>query len=48
MAAATWYSGQYAGMLLIGFGLDAALGFDFILYVLGFLCAIRDWVEWWQ
>ena len=29
----------------MGSGFDAALGFDFILNVLGFLCPFRDGVE---
>ena len=36
LARATRCSGQYAGLPLVGFGFDAALGFDLILNVLGF------------
>ena len=36
-----------AGLLLIGYGFDAASGFHFILNVLGFLCVIRYGEEWW-
>ena len=44
-----WCNGQCAGLLLLGCGFDAALDFDFIRKVLGFLCVIRDGgVEWWQ
>ena len=35
LATATWCSGQYAGLLLTGIEFDAAVDFDFILYVLG-------------
>ena len=44
-ASTAWCNGQYAGLLLIEPEFDAALGFDFILNVLGFLCVIRDGVE---
>ena len=37
-----WCSGQYAGLLLMGSGFDAALGFDFFPNVFGFLCVIRN------
>ena len=47
-ATAAWCIGQYAGLLRLGYGFDAALGFDFILNVLDVLCVIRDGVEWWQ
>ena len=46
-ATAAWCIGQYAGLLLMRSGFDTALGFDFILNVLGFLCLFRDGVEWW-
>ena len=46
-ASATWRNGYYARLLLVGCGFDAALGFDFLLNKLGFLCVIRDGVEWW-
>ena len=46
-ATAAWFIGQHAGLLRIGCWVDAALGFDFILNVLGFLCLFRDGVEWW-
>ena len=46
LATATWCSGHYVGLLLIGSGLDAALGFELNLQVLCFLYVIRDRVEW--
>ena len=39
--------GQDDKLLRIGSGFDVALGFDFVLHVLGFLCLFRDGVEWW-
>ena len=48
-ATAAWCKGgKYAGLLSLGSGFDAALGFDFILNVLCFFYVIRDGVEWWQ
>ena len=48
LATATWCSGQYVVLLLIGSRFDDALGFDFILNVLRFQRVIRDGVQWRQ
>ena len=45
-ARAAWRIGQGDVLLGIGAGFDAALGFDFILNVIGFLCLFRDGVVW--
>ena len=47
IATASWCIDQYAGLLRMGYGFNAALGFDFTLNTLGFLCLYRDGVEWW-
>ena len=43
-ATAAWCIGQYAGLRRMGSGIDAALGFDFMY----FLMSISGWgIEWW-
>ena len=42
-ATAAWCVGQYAGLLRVVSGFDAALGFGFILNVLGFSKCKPGW-----
>ena len=47
LKTATWCSGQYAGLLLIGCGFNATLGFDFIFNGLCLLMGNSGWgIEW--
>ena len=46
-ATTAWCIGHHGRLVRVTLGFDAALGFDFILNALGFICLFPDGVEWW-